>query len=236
MRQAVRWMNYLSVDVMAKRAKKKVIDAVWQDGNEDLLKSMIEKRSNSKIEICIDNNVGLSQLASAIKSIPEEIERPVHWYMDMSMKYGLSPYDDAIRLSAPRHIIVKTKKDFESKLTREQIEELLPVMNNYIFVEKQSVESVNRWLKCENEEPIKVKNNGLLAYLLYLLQKENYICFDCQGVAEKGKVFIGLRGRLLTKSNLSKSMTHLVHKMGYPIKGDNILNKDIFDAIKGLGK
>lgn len=221
---------------MAKRAKKKVVDAVWQDGNEGLLKSIIEKRPGSKIEICIDNNVGLSQLASAIKSIPEEIERPVRWSMDMSTKYGLNPYDDAIRLSAPRHIIVKTKKDFESILTREQIEELLPVMNNYIFVEKQSVESVNRWLKCENEEPVKVKNNGLLAYLLHLLQKENYICFDCQGVAEEGKVFIGLRGGLLTKSNLSKSMTHLVHKLGYPIKGDNVLNKDIYDAIKGLGK
>lgn len=224
---------------MAKRAKKQVAKADWQEGNEGKLKELLANRTvqnHAKSNLYLNDSDSLSQLVKACELIPEEVKRPAEWAAKMAIKYGIPDFDEAIRRTAPRHIIVKTKKDFESKLTREQILQLLPVMNNYIFVEKQSVESVNMWLRCENEEPVKVKDNGLLAYLLHLLQKGNYICFDCQGIAEEGKVFVGLRGKILTKSNLSKSMTYLVHKMGYPIKGDNVLNEDVYNAVMGLGK
>lgn len=221
---------------MAKRAKKKVVDAVWQDGNEDLLKSMIEKRSNSKIEICIDNNVGLSQLTSAIKSIPEEIERPVRWSMDMSMKYGLTPYDDAIRRTIPKYKIIQTKLDFECTLTDWQIKTLLPVVNAKIFIEEQTIDNFKLLMSCEHNHPVRVRRNWAVTYFLYMLYSCGFVCQNYQKVASEMKVFESRFGNILAESDLSKAFSVADKSKGYPRDKENIsmLDLDIYNAVKGL--
>lgn len=231
-------MNFLSNVVMAKRAKEKVVERRWKDADEGLLKRILENRMKKDVitPVSVIDNPNLSEMIDSQYqvAIPEEVALPVRWASDMSMKYGIPLTDEALSLAAPRMIATKTKLSFESTLTDEEIGQLLPIINHCLCEDEQTIQSVKMWLKCENPEPIRVKDNGLFAYFLFVLQKEGYICQNCQKVAEVEKVFVGIRGAYLTQKNLSKSMSKLAKKKGFSIKVDNILDNRIFNAIIGL--
>lgn len=167
--------------------------------------SCLDRFNNSRLAICVD--------AAA------KIGRYSH-----TVLYESSLTDEEIRyLKEPDHIKIY---DFKSKLNDGHIKELLPVMNKLIFVESQTVESVCEWLACEHKEPVRVKKNYLLSYLMYLLAERGLICGNWQKVAEEMRVFAN--NELLTKTNLSKCLSEARKRRG------SIINKEIFNAVEGL--
>ena len=123
---------------------------------------------------------------------------------------------------------------FEATLTDAQIEELLPVVNEYVFSDLQTAESMREWLECRNQEPVKVKDIAELCYFLNLLRDHGYICGNAHTVAEDNKTFVGGRGRHITKSSLTASLTKRYG--GYYQRAQNpILNKEIYDTVEALG-
>jgi hypothetical protein len=130
----------------------------------------------------------------------------------------------------------KPLQDFQSKLTDGQIRELLPLINKYVFVEKQTTNSVNEWLRCKNKEPLQVKSNGLLAFLLNVLQAYDFICRNCQKVAADNKTFVSMRGKVLNQKDLSKAQSKLAQKVGYKKEERDIyaINSHIYNKVREL--
>jgi hypothetical protein len=129
-------------------------------------------------------------------------------------------------------MVYDTRSSFEATLTDAQIEKLLPVINKYVFSDLQTVESMREWLECRNRD-VKVKDIAELCNLLNLLRDHGYICGNAQTVAEENETFIGGRGRPITKSSLTASLTKRYG--GYYQRAKNpILNKEIYDAVKAL--
>lgn len=108
----------------------------------------------------------------------------------------------------------KPKQDFKSSLSDDEIRELLPLVNKYVFVEKQTLESVKEWLGCRNKEPLQVKSNGMIAYLLNVLQHFDFICRNCQKVATENHTFQSTNGKILNQKDLSKAQSVLAKKNG----------------------
>ena len=145
---------------------------------------------------------------------------------DPMLLYKSTLTDDEIKeLKEPDYI--KTY-DFQSKLNEGHIRELLPVMNNLIFVESQTVASVRQWLACEHKEPVKVKKNYLLSYFMYLLADKGLICGNWQKVAEEMRVF--KNKEILTQKNLSKCLAVARIRK----KADATINIDIKEAVERL--
>ena len=109
----------------------------------------------------------------------------------------------------------KPKQDFKSSLNDDEIRELLPLVNKYVFVEKQTLESVKEWLGCRNKEPLQVKSNGMIAYLLNVLQHFDFICRNCQKVATENHTFQSTNGKILNQKDLSKALSVLAKKNGF---------------------
>lgn len=126
--------------------------------------------------------------------------------------------------------------NFDSKLSREQIEILLPVMNEFVFAEALSVGDVLRLLDCSLENPVRVKSNAIAAYFMYLLQVGEWICQNWQMVADRKGVFVSRKGKTLRQKDFSKAMSIKAKSMNYPLddKGTYILNQNIYDAVKML--
>ena len=162
-------------------------------------------------------------------------ERELPDLMDIALSEGVD-VNDVIAESGKLYK-EERKLSFGSVLTDSQIQALLPVMNDLIFAEAQSLQSVKEWLNCRHKEPQRVKKNGLLGYLLRLLSWEDLIRSNWQTVAEKCKVFVGLQGSILTKKSFSSSIGKMQKRMK-KINGDRgietILNQRIYDAVRGL--
>jgi len=108
----------------------------------------------------------------------------------------------------------KPKQDFKSSLTDDEIRELLPIINKYVFVEKQTLASVKEWLYCRNKEPLRVQSNGMIAYLLNVLQHFAFICRNCQKIATENHTFQSINGKILNQKDLSKALSVLAKKNG----------------------
>lgn len=150
------------------------------------------------------------------------------------MSWGMSDeeLEQAARDANNIYQEIETELNFDSKLSREQIEILLPVMNEFIFDEALSVDDVLRLLECKQEKPVSVKSNALISYLFGELSRNKWICQNWQKVAELNKCFLGRRGNVLTQKTLSNAPTKYCRARG--MLTDNILNQDIFDAVSRL--
>ena len=176
------------------------LDGVF-DGNLSCLDRFI----NSRLAICVNASAKIGRYSPTVL-------------------YKSSLSDDEIKnLKEPDYIKLY---DFNSKLNDGLIEELLPVMNKLVFVESQTVTSVCEWLACEHKEPVKVKKNYLLSYLMFLLADKGLICSNWQKVAEEMEVFVNKE--ILTQKNLSKCLSEARKKRG------KIINNEIFEAVEGL--
>jgi hypothetical protein len=131
-------------------------------------------------------------------------------------------------------MVYDNRSSFEATLTDAQIEILLPVVNKYVFSDLQTVESMREWLECRNMEPVKVKDIAELCYFLNLLRDHGYICGNAQTVAKENKTFVGGRGKHITESSLTASLTK---RFGghYQRAKNPILNKEMFDTVEALG-
>lgn len=119
---------------------------------------------------------------------------------------------------------------FDSSLSREQVKTLLPVLNDLIFAEKQSIDDVCRLLACQHEKPVRVKSNALLSYTFNLLSRQKAICQNWMKVATERQCFVGERGKILKRKTLSSAPTKYCYARGIDTNG--VLNVEIYNAIK----
>ena len=166
------------------------------------------------------------------KKIGEIVNPKYRWLETQAIKFGYSPHDiNFLRIAnkyAPKVINTQIRYDFESKLIDAQIIELLPVANNKIFVEEQTVESIKLFLACKHNQPLMVKKNWAIAYFLHLLSYHGFICQNYQKVASEMKVFKSIKGKTLVRQDFSKALA---------TKRKNasaILDTDIFNIITDL--
>ncbi len=234
---------------MGKRAKKEQKTIIVASTNKKLkeLDSVkchrqkvirgLEKKTEEELrkeKLVRDSFINLSHL-------PKKFERTqyisdivacgydVNDVIEMSKKKSDDELKNLVQEASNVYQDVETGLDFRSSLTNEQIVSLLPVMNELIFVEIQSLESVKRWLCCTNTEPVQVRNNGLLGYLLRLLSYGDYICSNWQKVAEENKVFSGSQGNVITQKEFSKALSSMQKRIG-----NTILNEEIKHAVDRL--
>ncbi len=125
--------------------------------------------------------------------------------------------------------------DFEPTLTDEQIKILLPVINKYVCVDPQTIESVREWLVCDNLEPVRVKSNAQLCCLLNELSKGGYICGNAQTVAEQNETFAGMRGKVITQSNMTASLRKYWRVRGV-IEPSGTISEEMKQAVEALGQ
>ena len=125
---------------------------------------------------------------------------------------------------------------FDSHLSDEQITLLLPVFSVMVSMEEQSLDSVKALLECRNTKPLKVKNNALCSYMMYMLSSEGYICQNWQYVATKQESFASQNGKILNEKDYSSSMSKMAKRLKYPVddSGRYRLNEDIYNIVKGL--
>lgn len=132
--------------------------------------------------------------------------------------------DELETICAPEKVITYT---FMSKLETQHIKALLPVVNDLVFAEPQTLESMAEWLECKHHKRVRVKKNYLLAYLMSLLANDGWICHNWQKVAEEMNVFESKKGTELKHSDLSKCLSKANQKY-------KTINSDIYDVVKGL--
>jgi|GEM_PF-3491726 len=103
-------------------------------------------------------------------------------------------------LALPKYEIYYT---MECTLTDKQITSLLPIMNKYITLESITTGTLKACLCDTLEQPIKIKDVGVLGYLLAKLKKQGIIVSDWQKVAEKSKLFVSRNGVPLSGKKIS---------------------------------
>ena len=194
MRQVVRWMNFLSIDVMAKRAKKKVVNTKY---------------------VVKGKEVDINQYLAPKSPLPQ--------IPDVYQKYAEMSFDDVANIMPHESIdIVKeySKPTFESTMNKEQIAILLPILNRYVFVDELSENAVETWLRCEGE-PKRIINNRYLAYLLHKLAESELICSNWAQVAGDNRIFESKSGKTITSSNLTTSLNRFGPVVSREEKGDS---------------
>lgn len=135
-------------------------------------------------------------------------------------------------LCVPKKVITYT---FESKLETHHLEALLPIVNDLVFAEPQTVDSLRDLFECKKKY-VRVKSNGLLAYMMYLLSADEWICQNWQKVAKSQETFASKKGVTLSHSNLSRSLHMMAKRMNYPADKQGIrqLNTELYETVKGL--
>ena len=125
---------------------------------------------------------------------------------------------------------------FNSQLSDIQIMRLLPVFNALVSLKTQSLTCIKEMLECRNTEPVKVKSNALLAYMMYMLSSEDYICQNWQHVATIQNVFCSKNGKILNQKDFSKALSVWAKRFSYPVDDVGIykLNTDIYNIVVGL--
>jgi hypothetical protein len=129
------------------------------------------------------------------------------------------------------------ERTFDSTLCKEHIDLLLPLVNKYVYAKTLSSEDMLEWLMCQNEEPIKVAHNGLLAYMMHLLSMDGWICQNWQKVADERKTFVSKNGIPIKKSNMSRSLAVINNRLLWSNdkeKGAWVHSKELYNAVKGL--
>ena len=190
-----------------KRLQQMAIDRAKSATNDDLVKlseSDVERMRQSvedrkKFDELFPRGRYISDIASGACVPIDDVIR---------MSWGMSDEELAQAARDARNIYQEKEIDlyFDSKLSREQIGILLPVMNEFVFAEALSVGDVLRLLDCSLENPVRVKNNRTLAFFLSQLSGENLICSNWAQVAEFSKSFVSSRGTEIKASNLTTSL------------------------------
>ncbi len=127
----------------------------------------------------------------------------------------------------------KSHTTFECKFKDEDIRKLLPVVNEKIFAEPQTVKSVKQWMACEQQFPVRVANGKKLAYLMRLLCAGKYICSNWQKVADDNKVFVFAKsGKIISAKYLSKTLSQ--GRKGSQTSLGECFDKDLKNAVDSL--
>ena len=222
---------------LLKRLQQMAIDRAKSASNGDFVKmsesevrlmhQMVELRE--KLDELYPRGRYIRDIASGACVDMTDVER---------MSWGMSDEELAQAARDANNIYQEKEIDlnFDSKLSREQIEILLPVMNEFVFAEALSVGDVLRLLDCSLENPVRVKSNAIAAYFMYLLQVGEWICQNWQMVADRKGVFVSRKGKTLRQKDFSKAMSIKAKSMNYPLddKGTYILNQNIYDAVRML--
>lgn len=88
-----------------------------------------------------------------------------------------------------------------SSLTAQQLANLLPILNDNCFVEAQTAKGLQEVF--EGKRTAKVRNIGVLAYILRRLAERDLICGDWQHQAEANKMFVSVNGIVITAKKFS---------------------------------
>lgn len=88
-----------------------------------------------------------------------------------------------------------------SSLTAQQLANLLPILNDNCLVEALSVNELKEVF--DGKRTAKVKNIGVLAYILKKLAIRGLICADWQHQAEANKMFVSVNGIVITAKKFS---------------------------------
>lgn len=88
-----------------------------------------------------------------------------------------------------------------SSLTAQQSANLLPILNDNCFVEAQTTKGLQEVF--EGKRTAKVRNIGILAYILRRLAERDLICADWQHQAEANKMFVSVNGIVITAKKFS---------------------------------
>ena len=99
-----------------------------------------------------------------------------------------------------------------SSLTAQQLANLLPILNDNCFVEALSVYDLQEVL--EGKRTAKVKNIGVLAYILKRLAERGLICDDWQLQAERQKMFVSARNTPIKAKKLASYLSRFMEQVG----------------------
>lgn len=117
-------------------------------------------------------------------------------------------------------------KTFESKLTDEEFEKILSLIQDIKLIEEPfGMNDLKNIFHSTTSKACNIKNNQHLAYLFSCLQRD-YITSNWQSVIEDNKCFKGRRNSFLTASNLSASLQK--------VNQQDTISKKISTTIKNL--
>lgn len=148
---------------------------------------------------------------------------PLPQVPDVCQKYAAMSFDDMANIKPHERIDIVyeySKPTFESTMSKEQIAKLLPVLNQYIFVDELSEDDVEAWLRCEGE-PLRVITNRNLAFLLHKMAENDLICSNWAQVAGDNRIFKSKCGKVITSSNLTTSLNRFGPAFNKEEKGDS---------------
>lgn len=108
-----------------------------------------------------------------------------------------------------------------SSLTANQLANLLPILNDNCFVEALSVYELQEVF--EGKHTAKVRNIGILAYILRRLAERDLICGDWQHQAERQKMFVSARNTPIKAKKLASYLSRFMEQVG---AYDSVYSKD----------
>lgn len=155
-----------------------------------------------------------TNLKEKLKNTPKNLlkakrfKENLPWFKDMgALKYNAEDlYDKVLEIQ---------RKDFENRpecnyyytmectLADNQIINLLTIINTYVVLEPISKETLKNILCDTIEHPIKIKDIGVLGYLLMRLKELGYIVSDWQKIAEENKFFVSRKGVVISGKRIS---------------------------------
>lgn len=97
-----------------------------------------------------------------------------------------------------------------SSLTANQLANLLPILNDYCFVEALSVNELQEVF--EGKRTAKVRNIGIWAYILKRLAERGLICGDWQLQAERQKMFVSAKNTHIKAKKLASYLSRFMEQ------------------------
>ena len=108
-----------------------------------------------------------------------------------------------------------------SSLTAQQLTNLLPILNDNCFVEAQTANELQEVF--EGKRTAKVRNIGILAYILRRLAERDLICADWQLQTERQKMFVSAKNTHIKAKKLASYLSRFMEQVG---AYDNVYSKD----------
>lgn len=108
-----------------------------------------------------------------------------------------------------------------SSLTAQQLANLLPILNDNCFVEAQTANELQEVF--EGKHTAKVRNIGILAYILRRLAERDLICADWQLQTERQKMFVSAKNTHIKAKKLASYLSRFMEQVG---AYDNVYSKD----------
>lgn len=98
-----------------------------------------------------------------------------------------------------------------SKMTANQLTALLPTLNKHCFVEAQTANELQEVF--DGKRTAKVRNIGILAYILRRLSERDLICSDWQLQAERQKMFVSARNTPIKANKLASYLSTFLNQI-----------------------